>query len=59
MPGGDVQFNGSSGQHADCMLLIASTVNFGGESSLDYDSSKCPFDTSLIDSSAKIIRVVE
>ncbi|MFN2100272.1 TadE/TadG family type IV pilus assembly protein [Altererythrobacter sp. MF3-039] len=59
MPNGDVQFNGSSGQHADCLLLVASTVTFGGESSLDYDSTKCPFDTSTIDNASKIIRVVE
>lgn len=59
MPGGDVLFNGSAGQHADCLLLVASTVNFGGESSLDYDSTKCPFDTSTIDNAARIIRVVE
>ncbi|WP_428028427.1 pilus assembly protein TadG-related protein [Altererythrobacter sp.] len=59
MPNGDVQFNGNAGQHADCLLLVASTVNFGGESSLDYDSSSCPFDTSTIENASKIIRVVE
>lgn len=59
MPNGDVQFNGNAGQHADCLLLVASTVNFGGESSLDYDSSKCPFDTDLVGNGSFVIRVVE
>jgi len=59
MPAGDVQFNGSAGQSADCLLLVASTVTFSGESSLDYDSSKCPFDTDTIDNASRIIRVVE
>ena len=56
MPNGDVKFNGSAGQHADCLLLIANRVNFAGTSSLDND---CPAHIEEVDTSAKIIRVVE
>lgn len=56
MPNGDVRFNGSAGQHADCLLLIANRVNFGGTSSLDND---CPSHIEEVDTTAKIIRVVE
>ena len=59
MPNGDIQFNGNAGQHADCLLLVASTVNFGGESSLDYDSSACPFDVDSVNTGSFVIRVVE
>lgn len=56
MPNGDVRFNGNAGQHADCLLLIANRVNFAGESSLDND---CPSHIDDVDTTAKIIRVVE
>ena len=56
MPNGNVTFSGSAGQHADCLLLIANRVGFSGESSLDND---CPSHIDDIDTSAKIIRVVE
>ena len=59
LPNGDVSFTGNAGQYADCLLLVASTVDFGGESKFDYDSTACPFDTSAFDTSAKVIRVVE
>lgn len=59
LPNGEVQFNGNAGQHADCLLLVASTVNFGGESSLDYDSTACPFDVDSVNNGSIVIRVVE
>ena len=59
MPNGDVEFTGNAGQKADCLLMVASTVTFAGTSSLDYNAAKCPFDPSTIDTTTRIIRVVE
>lgn len=59
LPGGDIEFTGNSGQKADCLFMVASTVTFSGTSTLDYDSSKCPFDTTTVETSSLIVRVVE
>ncbi|MEZ5742368.1 MAG: Tad domain-containing protein [Sphingomonadaceae bacterium] len=56
MPSGNISFNGSSGQHADCLLLVSYRVTFSGDSSLD---NNCPADYSEFDTSARIVRVVE
>ena len=56
MPNGDLRFNGSAGQHAECLLLIANRVNFSGESSIEND---CPAHLDEVNNAARIIRVVE
>lgn len=56
LPLGDLAFNGSAGQHADCLLLVANKVDFSGVSSLDND---CPIEYDDFDLSSRIIRVVE
>ena len=56
LPKGNVTFNGNSGQHADCLLLVANRVNFSGTSSLDND---CPSHIEEVDTAARIIRIVE
>jgi len=56
MPKGDLRFTGSSGQHADCLLLIANRVNFVGDSSLD---NNCPTDYDDLDTNVHRVRVVE
>lgn len=56
LPLGNLAFNGSAGQHADCLLLVANKVDFSGVSSLDND---CPIEYDDFDLSSRIIRVVE
>jgi hypothetical protein len=56
MPGGDIRFNGSSGQHSECLLLVANRVTFAGETSLD---NNCHADIEELDLGARIVRVVE
>lgn len=56
LPKGDLAFNGSAGQHADCLLLVASKVDFSGVSSLD---NECPIEYDDFDLTSRIIRVVE
>lgn len=55
MPGGDVRFAGSSGQHSECLLMVASRVTFTGTTSIE---NNCPsgYDE---DFTARRIRVVE
>ena len=55
-PTGELRFNGNSGQHADCLLMIVHRVNFVGTSSLD---NTCPSDYDDADISARRVRVVE
>ncbi|MCJ2178502.1 pilus assembly protein TadG-related protein [Novosphingobium album (ex Hu et al. 2023)] len=56
MPGGDLTFTGNSGQHADCLLMVANQISFAGTTSLD---NKCGSDYSDLDMSARVVRVVE
>lgn len=56
MPGGDLDFVGGSGQHADCLLIVASRVSLNGTAALDND---CPADYSGFDFAASTIKVVE
>lgn len=56
MPDGNVRFTGSSGQHANCLLLVAYRVTFAGDTSLD---NNCSSDYDDLNLSARIVRVVE
>ncbi|WP_067736603.1 TadE/TadG family type IV pilus assembly protein [Novosphingobium naphthalenivorans] len=56
LPGGDLTFTGNSGQHADCLLMVANQISFSGTTSLD---NKCTSDYSDLDMSARVVRVVE
>lgn len=56
LPNGSIRFNGSSGQHADCLLLVAQRINFAGTSSLD---NVCDSWIDDIDTSGYLVRVVE
>ena len=56
MPRGEVQFAGSSGQHAECLLMVARRVMLAGVTSLD---NTCPADYDDLDTSSRRIRVVE
>jgi hypothetical protein len=56
MPGGDLSFTGNSGQHADCLLMVANQVTFAGTTSLD---NNCSADYQDLDLSARVVRVVE
>jgi Flp pilus assembly protein TadG len=56
LPRGDVRFAGSSGQHAECLLLVANRVNFVGESSF---GNNCPADYDDINLDVRRVRVVE
>ena len=55
MPNGNVRFTGSSGQSAQCLLLVAYRVTFAGDSSLDNNCT----DDSDAGASGQIVRVVE
>jgi hypothetical protein len=56
LPKGTIRFNGASGQHSECLLLVAHRVNFFGNSSL---SDNCPPDFGDVDMGARRVRVVE
>lgn len=56
LPKGNVRFTGSSGQHADCLLLVANRVTFTGTTSID---NNCPSDYDDLNLSSRIVRVVE
>jgi Flp pilus assembly protein TadG len=56
MPNGDLTFNGSSGQYADCLFLVAERVTFGGEARLD---NNCPIEYSDLDFQNYRIALVE
>ncbi len=55
-PDGDVRFTGSSGQHSECLLLVAHRVTFTGDGSLE---NNCPSDFDDLDLSARFVRLVE
>lgn len=55
-PSGDVKFTGNSGQHAECLLLVANHVTFAGTSSLN---NNCATDYADLDLSAPVVKVVE
>ncbi|WP_284125911.1 Tad domain-containing protein [Parerythrobacter aestuarii] len=56
MPTGDISFSGGATQKADCLLLIAETVRFTGDTGL---GNNCPTYVDSLDTGAKIVRVVE
>ena len=56
MPGADVSFAGNSAQQAQCLLLIANTVDFTGDSNIQ---NNCPSTVTNLDLSTNKIRVVE
>lgn len=56
MPAGNVRFAGNSGQHSDCLLIVANRVTFTGTTSLD---NSCPSDYDDLNLAARRIRVVE
>ncbi len=55
-PNGEVRFTGSSGQHSECLLLVAQRVSFRGDASLE---NNCPSDYDDLDLSARFVRLVE
>lgn len=56
MPNGTIRFAGSSGQHSDCLLLVAHRVALAGSTSLD---NTCSVDYDDFDFANRRIRVVE
>ena len=56
MPGADLSFAGNSGQQAQCLLLIANTVDFTGNSDI---ANNCPSTVTDLSLSTNKIRVVE
>ena len=56
MPNGEVRFTGNSGQHAECLLLVAYRVNITGDTSLD---NNCPSSVASLPLSGRYVRVVE
>ena len=56
MPNGSLKFAGSSGQHADCLLLVAYRLQMTGETSLATD---CDIEYQDFDTSGRRMRIVE
>ncbi len=56
MPNGPLSFNGSSGQHSECLLMVAYRISISGETSF---SNNCPSDYDDIDTSGRRMRIVE
>lgn len=56
MPKGNLRFAGNSGQHSDCLLIVANRVTLTGTTSLD---NSCPSDYDDLNLTARRIRVVE
>ena len=56
MPTGDLSYNGGADQSAQCLLIVTERVRFGGSNKI---ANNCNTDLDRIDSSAKVIRVVE
>lgn len=56
LPGSTVRFAGSSGQHSECLLMVANRVMLAGVSSFDND---CPADYASLDLSGRRMRIVE
>ncbi|KHK89679.1 hypothetical protein LK12_19560 [Novosphingobium malaysiense] len=56
MPGGNLNFTGNAGQHADCLLMVANQVSFAGTTSMD---NNCGPEYNDLDLSARVVRVVE
>lgn len=56
MPKGNLRFAGNSGQHSDCLLIVANRITFTGTTSLD---NSCPSDYDDLNLAARRIRVVE
>ena len=53
---GNLDFTGNSGQHTECLLIVANRVSLSGTTQLDND---CPTDYSDINLSSRRVRVVE
>ena len=56
LPKGNIEFTGSSGQSAECLLLVAHRVTFKGDSTFD---NNCSTDYDPTDWNTRIVRVVE
>lgn len=56
MPGSTVRFAGTSGQHSECLLLVAHRVVLTGTTSL---TNNCPSDYDGLDLSGRRMRIVE
>jgi len=56
MPNGDLKFTGSSGQHSECLLMVAKRIAFSGDASLDND---CSSEYDDLDFTARRIVLVE
>ena len=56
MPTGDLSYNGSAAQSAQCLLMITERVRFGGSNSI---ANNCNSDVDAVNASARVVRVVE
>lgn len=56
MPTGDLSYTGGASQSAQCLLIVTERVRFAGNNTI---ANNCNDDLDRIDSSARIVRVVE
>ena len=59
MPTGNLGYNGSSSQSAQCLLIVTNRVSFSGTNKIKNDNDSCATDFTGSRSTAFVVRVVE